>query len=622
MIAIDAWGGGGNVSDPHHATELNATGDSRGYCLDVTGSVEELRVTLVWTDPAAAAVGDESVINNLDLFVSRVTFEKTTQIYPLGNMKPDTINNVERLIWSAPDVGRYFVQVNATHIAGATSQTFAVAITGKVGMAADEWGFFDGGKWTEGLCAPENPSPSPPPPSPPFPSPPPAAPARATRPSPPPLPPDYPPLPRALFAVYGRASLVGYLAGCGAFLDANGDGARGVGEPLTTTDSFGGFSLPANALDPAVARVIVDTDQALYPGCVNTMINNTPGMFQLSTPASLSEQVAANPLTQIAGALIAGVDGQESAASGSVGANLWIARAFGLPLNTRVTLDKLDYLELVLLGGDSGEDAAAVLVASATAGNVIAAVTNLLAPACGNQRACEPFAVDAVARRVAQTQASASRRRNLLTSLTPVGLETGSVIRDIAKDAVANAVAASVILYESDVNSDAISALAKASATAAANLLAAFATATDDPLDFVKTTAAVVAVMQSSEMLLAIRSASVEGVAGLATEDTGSTDMLTAMLDPNKLAFLVSQKKITITVEVPKSPPPSPPPSPPKPAPPPAPKSPPSSPPPNATSADAGSDAVLVADTTSGSRSVKALTVVTALIVGATVFSL
>jgi len=121
---------------------------------------------------------------------------------------------------------------------------------------------------------------------------------------------------------------------------------------------------------------------------------------------------------------------------------------------------------------------------------------------------------------------------------------------------------------------------------------------------------------------LAIRSASVEGVAGLATEDTGSTDMLTAMLDPNKLAFLVSQKKITITVEVPKSPPPSPPPSPPKPAPPPAPKSPASSPPPNATSADAGSDAVLVADTTSGSRSVKALTVVTALIVGATVFSL
>ena len=612
MIAIDAWGGGGNVSDPHHATELNATGDSRGYCLDVTGSVEELRVTLVWTDPAAAAVGDESVINNLDLFVSRVTFEKTTQIYPLGNMKPDTINNVERLIWSAPDVGRYFVQVNATHIAGATSQTFAVAITGKVGMAADEWGFFDGGKWTEGLCAPENPSPSPPP----------AAPARATRPSPPPLPPDFPPLPRAPFAVYGRASLVGYLAGCGAFLDANGDGARGVGEPLTTTDSFGGFSLPANALDPAVARVIVDTDQALYPGCVNTMINNTPGMFQLSTPASLSEQVAANPLTQIAGALIAGVDGQESAASGSVGANLWIARAFGLPLNTRITLDKLDYLELVLLGGDSGEDAAAVLVASATAGNVIAAVTNLLAPACGNQRACEPFAVDAVARRVAQTQASASRRRNLLTSLTPVGLETGSVIRDIAKDAVANAVAASVILYESDVNSDAISAVANASATAAAKLLAAFATATDDPLDFVKTTAAVVAVMQSSEMLLAIRSASVEGVAGLATEDTGSTDMLTAMLDPNKLAFLVSQKKITITVEVPKSPPPSPPPSPPKPAPPPAPKSPASSPPPNATSADAGSDAVLVADATSGSRSVKALTVVTALIVGATVFSL
>ena len=560
MIAIDAWNQGDSL-DPHYNSQLTYTGDWHGYCLHVDGSTEELRVTLAWTDPAGAAVGEGALINDLDLYVSHVTYEEPDgkQIFPVGYMLPDTVNNVERMVWSAPTAGRYYVKVNAASISSGSEQTFALAITGQVSLVTTD------NYWYESMCAPDTPSPSPPPPSPPPSPPSPLAPLRATRPSPPPKSPDAPPNPPGATTLRGAASLLGYLSGCGVFLDLNGDGVRGDDEPRTTTDAFGGYALSWNDLDTAVARIVVSTDHSVYPSCVNAYTDVTPGMLKLSAlVSSLTATPVATPLTAIAVALVNGVDGADSRASGSIGANLWITRAFGLPIALRATLDTTDYLTQALLGGDFTTEAAQVLVAEATAGNVIAALTNLLAPACGGVGACEQYAIDAVARRVKVVQASVSRkrRRNLLSS-TPLGLESSDAIVAIANDAIDNAVTGGVIMHPNDVNPDAITQVAKASVTAAAHLLSAHASASDDPTAFLQTSAALVSVMQDEGLLSAIRAAAVEGVDGLATYPAQSTQVLHDMSDADKLEWVVTQAAAKVTVEVPKSPPPSPPPSPP-----------------------------------------------------------
>jgi hypothetical protein len=86
MIAVDAWSGG-KTTDLHYNTELEATGDERGYCLDVYGSTEELRVTLVYTDPESDTAGDGSLVNNLDLYLYHLeTHDTERQLYPFGIM--------------------------------------------------------------------------------------------------------------------------------------------------------------------------------------------------------------------------------------------------------------------------------------------------------------------------------------------------------------------------------------------------------------------------------------------------------------------------------------------------------------------------------------------------------
>ena len=151
LIAVDAWSGG-KTTDLHHNTELEAAGDERGYCLEVYGSTEELRVTLVYTDPETDTAGDGSLVNNLDLYLYHLeTHDTERQLYPVGNMAAQSVNNVERAIWSAPTTGLYFAKVHAKSIAGSSNQSFALAITGQVTLQ-------------EGLQTIDSCSPSPPPP--------------------------------------------------------------------------------------------------------------------------------------------------------------------------------------------------------------------------------------------------------------------------------------------------------------------------------------------------------------------------------------------------------------------------------------------------------------------------
>ena len=118
----------------------NASGMSTGqfveYPIDVTGSGEQLRVTMQFTDPAASSGASFAAINDLDLEV--VAPDGTLykgNVFSGGASVPggskDDRNNLEQVHVTAPPVGQWLVRVNAAAVNVGT-QGYALVVTGEV----------------------------------------------------------------------------------------------------------------------------------------------------------------------------------------------------------------------------------------------------------------------------------------------------------------------------------------------------------------------------------------------------------------------------------------------------------------------------------------------------------
>ena len=111
----------------------------RGLCVDVDGSIEDLRATLVWTDYPGSTAAEGALVNNLDLQL----IKGGDVLWPLSgddldgefHFNGDYYNNVERVIWSKPEVGRYWINVKPTRVQ--VAQPFALAVTGQVTEVAN-----------------------------------------------------------------------------------------------------------------------------------------------------------------------------------------------------------------------------------------------------------------------------------------------------------------------------------------------------------------------------------------------------------------------------------------------------------------------------------------------------
>ena len=116
-------------------TALGA-GQSRKYCFEVTDAGEELRVTVVWTDPPTSLPASIALVNNLDLTVKI----PSTTVYK-GNVfwngfsatagAADALNNEECVYLQTPALGIYEITVAGFNIPLGT-QDYALVVTGGV----------------------------------------------------------------------------------------------------------------------------------------------------------------------------------------------------------------------------------------------------------------------------------------------------------------------------------------------------------------------------------------------------------------------------------------------------------------------------------------------------------
>ena len=101
-----------------------------------TGGYEQLRVTLVWSDPPATVGTAFAPVNNLDLEVAAPSGETYKgNVFAEGASVPggdgDDRNNVEQVHINSPQAGVYTVTVHATAVNEGT-QGYALVITGDV----------------------------------------------------------------------------------------------------------------------------------------------------------------------------------------------------------------------------------------------------------------------------------------------------------------------------------------------------------------------------------------------------------------------------------------------------------------------------------------------------------
>ncbi len=113
-----------------------STGQADVYTIDVFGGAEQVRVTLVWTEPAAASGANPAYTNDVDLEVERPDGQTYLGNYfvsgesATGGTK-DEKNNVEQVHVSNPAVGTWVVRVLATAV-NVGPQGYALVVTGQV----------------------------------------------------------------------------------------------------------------------------------------------------------------------------------------------------------------------------------------------------------------------------------------------------------------------------------------------------------------------------------------------------------------------------------------------------------------------------------------------------------
>ncbi|MEP0845760.1 MAG: S8 family serine peptidase [Phycisphaerae bacterium] len=123
------------VEDVRNANGLS-TGNFYERQIDVLGSGEKLKVTLVWTDPPAASGANPADINDLDLevYAPDATLYRGN-VFSGGISVPggtrDDKNNVEQVHVNSPATGTWTVRVVATAVTVGL-QGYSIAVTGDV----------------------------------------------------------------------------------------------------------------------------------------------------------------------------------------------------------------------------------------------------------------------------------------------------------------------------------------------------------------------------------------------------------------------------------------------------------------------------------------------------------
>ncbi|MEP2772882.1 MAG: S8 family peptidase, partial [Fulvivirga sp.] len=146
---VDAEASLQNLIDQKYFTDSINQGQTNNHTITIPANAQNLKVTIVWNDPAATANSNIALVNDLDLSLSNGTDSwlpwvlDPTPDAALLDQAPirgeDHLNNVEQISIANPTTGIYTISVKGTDITTGT-QSYSIAYDWEVGEQF-EWTF-------------------------------------------------------------------------------------------------------------------------------------------------------------------------------------------------------------------------------------------------------------------------------------------------------------------------------------------------------------------------------------------------------------------------------------------------------------------------------------------------
>ena len=127
------------VANARHFNGSINNGGSDNYNLTVPSNIKQLKITLAWDDPPAAANTTTALKNDLDLELSLPvtsqqwkpwvlnSFPDVDSLQLLPVRKRDSLNNVEQITLDNPAAGNYIINVKGYNVTTSPPQTYYIA---------------------------------------------------------------------------------------------------------------------------------------------------------------------------------------------------------------------------------------------------------------------------------------------------------------------------------------------------------------------------------------------------------------------------------------------------------------------------------------------------------------
>jgi hypothetical protein len=127
------------IINGQHFTGSISDGATDGFNLTVPPNIKQLKITLVWNDPPAAANAAKALKNDLDLELALPAmgqlwqpwvlshFPKTDSLQLLPVRKKDSLNNVEQISVDNPAAGNYQINVKGFSVTLSSPQSYFIA---------------------------------------------------------------------------------------------------------------------------------------------------------------------------------------------------------------------------------------------------------------------------------------------------------------------------------------------------------------------------------------------------------------------------------------------------------------------------------------------------------------
>lgn len=114
-----------------------AQDEVRSFSINIPSGIAKLKLTVVWTDPAAAPNASKTLVNDLDVVLRHPSSGQAWLPWSLSHAahkdslqlparrQRDSVNNVEQVSIDAPAAGNYIVEIKGTKL-GTASQAFSL----------------------------------------------------------------------------------------------------------------------------------------------------------------------------------------------------------------------------------------------------------------------------------------------------------------------------------------------------------------------------------------------------------------------------------------------------------------------------------------------------------------